>query len=115
TNSLVERWQATLTGASIPVTLLGKKLRPGVRLGTMHRAKGLEFKSVLVPDASDRYLPSPAALQTADPADREDNLAQERRLLYVSLARGRDDLAVSWVGSPTPFLAEIMEATTCTP
>ncbi len=110
TNALVERWESALHEAGIPVSVLGKKMRAGVRLGTMHRAKGLEFKSVLVLDASDRYLPNPSLLSNADLAERDDLLGQERRLLYVSLTRARDDVVVTCVGEPSPFLSELLVA-----
>ncbi len=108
TNSLVERWEAALAEAGLPVSVLGKKVQKGIRLGTMHRAKGLEFKSVLVLDASDRYLPNPKVIQAADPAEREESLAQERRLLYVSLTRARDDVVVTCAGTPSPFLTGLL-------
>lgn len=108
TNSLVERWEAMLTEAGIPVFVLGRKARGGVRLGTMHRAKGLEFKSVVVPDASERYVPNQTVLQSADTAEREETLAQERRLLYVSLTRARDDAIVTCVGALSPFLSPLL-------
>ncbi len=104
TNTLVDHWSTVLTEAGIPVSVLGKKARSGVRIGTMHRAKGLEFKTVLVPDVSDRYLPSPSLMQRADPAERDELLGQERRLLYVSLTRARDEVIVTYVGTPSPFL-----------
>ena len=76
-----------------------------VRLGTMHRAKGLEFKAVLVLGCSDAELPSPGALRgVSDPQDREAAEARERRLLYVAMTRARDELTVSWSGAPSRFL-----------
>lgn len=108
TNALVERWESALHEAGIGVSVLGKKMRPGVRLGTMHRAKGLEFKSVMVLNASDRYLPNRSMLSHADEAEREELLGQERRLLYVSLTRARDDVVVTCVGELSPFLTEML-------
>lgn len=70
----------------------------------MHRAKGLEFKAVLVHDASASTLPSAGALNACeDPQDREDVLERERNLLYVA-TRARDRLAITWTGTPSPFL-----------
>ena len=76
-----------------------------VSLGTMHRAKGLEFKCVFVIDASDNYLPSAAVLaKKTDTQLREDFIEQERQLLYVSITRARDVTFVTWVGKPSRFL-----------
>lgn len=81
-----------------------------VQLGTMHRAKGLEFKAVLVLGCSDREVPSPLATRGVDdPQDREVAEARERRLLYVAMTRARDELTVSWTGKPSRFLASLVE------
>ena len=81
-----------------------------VQLGTMHRAKGLEFKAVLVLGCSDKEIPSPVATcGTDDPQDREAAEARERRLLYVAMTRARDELTVSWTGKPSRFLASLIE------
>lgn len=80
----------------------------GVGLGTLHRAKGLEFRAVLILDASDGTLPSPGALRgVTDPQDREDTLARERHLLHVGMSRARDELAITWTGKPSPFVADL--------
>jgi superfamily I DNA/RNA helicase len=77
----------------------------GVNLGTMHRAKGLEFKVVFVVDASHDYLPLPVALRTIkDAGDRQDAVEREKHLLYVSITRARDEVFVSWTGKACEFL-----------
>jgi predicted RNase H-like nuclease/superfamily I DNA/RNA helicase len=84
---------------------------PAVALGTMHAAKGLEFKVVFVADVADGVLPLPAALQGLDdPQDREEALDRERQLLYVSLTRARDEVFLTWAGEPSPFLEEVLTA-----
>jgi superfamily I DNA/RNA helicase len=81
--------------------------QPMVSLGTMHRAKGLEFKCVFVIDASDDYLPYAAVLRKKTDAQlREDFIEQERQLLYVSVTRARDAAFVTWSGKPSRFLQE---------
>lgn len=83
----------------------------GVHLGTMHRAKGLEFKAVLVLDCAEGVVPSPAATRSADdPHDREAAEARERRLLYVAMTRARDELVVSWSGRPSRFIEPFVGA-----
>lgn len=85
----------------------------GVHIGTMHRAKGLEFKAVLVVDCSEGVVPNSFALRRAtDPQDREAVEAQELRLLYVAMTRARDELAVTWSGRRSPFLDELVGTTT---
>jgi DNA helicase II / ATP-dependent DNA helicase PcrA len=57
-------------------------------LSTMHSAKGLEWDVVHVIHASDGMIPSDMA--TGD----DDEIEEERRLLYVALTRARDALHV---------------------
>ena len=62
----------------------------GVNLLTLHRAKGLEWDSVLLPGLEEGTLPIRQAI------DDDEALAEERRLLYVGLTRARRHLALSW-------------------
>jgi hypothetical protein len=98
-----------LTDAGIPWCRLSDQNdgpTAGVHVGTMHRAKGLEFKAVLVLDCADGVIPNPAASRgDDDPQDREAAEARERRLLYVAMTRARDELVITWSGRPSRFLA----------
>lgn len=77
----------------------------GVALGTMHRAKGLEFKAVAVIGCDQDLLPMKSVLDgIADPADRTSFAEQERNLLYVALTRPREHLFVSHSGRPSDLL-----------
>jgi DNA helicase-2/ATP-dependent DNA helicase PcrA len=59
-------------------------------LSTIHSAKGLEWDAVYVIHATDGCIPSDMA--TGD----EDELEEERRLLYVALTRARDELMLTY-------------------
>lgn len=85
---------------------------PGVRIGTMHRMKGLEFQRVAIVDVDDRTIPSPAGLTDPadDPARAEADLRREACLLYVAATRARDELWVSWAGKPSRFLGPFLPA-----
>lgn len=118
TRRLAEGFVALFQGAGIPAHFLGEEERdedgvpePGVTVGTMHGAKGLEFKAVIAAVCDDRRLPNAFALQEIpDAAEREAAIAQERRLLYVSLTRARDEAYVTWAGTPSPFVQELLTA-----
>ena len=72
---------------------------------TMHRAKGLEFRAVVLMDLSGEQVPLKSLMaQLEDPADREAALEQERQLLYVAATRAREVLLISYVGEPSPWI-----------
>ncbi len=60
---------------------------PRVLLTTIHSAKGLEWDRVWVVGAGDGQIPHPRC---------SENVAEERRLLYVAVTRARKELTVSW-------------------
>jgi DNA helicase-2/ATP-dependent DNA helicase PcrA len=59
-------------------------------LSTAHSAKGREWDAVFVIWAVDGWFPLSRSL------DEEDEIEEERRLLYVALTRARDHLFVSY-------------------
>jgi hypothetical protein len=68
---------------------------PGLKVLTMHSAKGLQFRAVIILFAGDC------------PADFPDtDLESERRLFYVALTRAEDHLAIS-CSQRSPFIDEI--------
>ncbi|WP_019608436.1 DEAD/DEAH box helicase [Nocardiopsis sp. CNS-639] len=81
---------------------------PGVRVGTMHSLKGLEFRCVAAVGVSDGAVPNPKAItaEDVDEIQHGADLMAERCLLFVVCTRARDHLHVSWHGKPSPFLTE---------
>jgi superfamily I DNA/RNA helicase len=78
---------------------------PGVRITTMHRAKGLEFFAVALPFISQAAFPPSGVLKAAvDQADREDIIAQHRSLLHVAATRAKQALRVTWSGDPSDLI-----------
>jgi DNA helicase-2/ATP-dependent DNA helicase PcrA len=61
----------------------------GVTLGTIHAAKGLEWDAVALSGVHEGSVPF--VLATAP-----EELAEERRLLYVGITRARSRLRISW-------------------
>lgn len=57
----------------------------GVRLLTMHAAKGLEFHTVYLPDLNEGKLPSRQAVTP-------EGLEEERRMFYVAMTRAQKEL-----------------------
>lgn len=79
-----------------------------VSLGTMHLAKGLEFKAVVVMACDDEALPLQSRV---DAATDEDELREvfdtERHLFYVACTRARDKLHVSGVQPVSDFVGDM--------
>ncbi|HYE77327.1 MAG TPA: ATP-dependent helicase, partial [bacterium] len=60
----------------------------GVRLMTLHKAKGLEFRAVFLAGLEEKRLPHARSIE-------EGNLAEELRLLYVGVTRAKERLYLS--------------------
>ncbi|WP_128947334.1 3'-5' exonuclease [Bradyrhizobium zhanjiangense] len=80
-----------------------------VVLGTLHSAKGLEFRAVAIVACDDSQVPLRAALDLASEPD-ERRLTQDRELslLYVGCTRARDQLLITWSGNRSRFLGSVM-------
>lgn len=105
----VKRVDETLRKAGIETVILQARADdrsvPGVRITTMHRAKGLEFFAVAIPFMSETNFPPAGAVKAAvDAADRADIITQCRSLLHVAATRGKKSLLVSWSGTPTDLI-----------
>jgi superfamily I DNA/RNA helicase len=70
--------------------------REAVKIGTVHRAKGLDFAHVSIPDAD--QLAAARRPGESDDAYQERRLL-ERRQLYVALTRARDSV---WLAGLNP-------------
>jgi DNA helicase-2/ATP-dependent DNA helicase PcrA len=90
----------------------------GIRLSTIHAAKGLEFKAVFVVSVEEGILPHRRSMPGHDGADADDEgIEEERRLMYVAMTRASDHLHISWcrtrrgeVTRRSRFLNEIPES-----
>lgn len=82
---------------------------PGrVVIGTMHLAKGLEFKAVAVMACDDEVLPSQERIESAAEESELDEIFEtERHLLYVAVTRARDRMAVTGLAPGSEFVADL--------
>jgi superfamily I DNA/RNA helicase/mRNA-degrading endonuclease RelE of RelBE toxin-antitoxin system len=79
-----------------------------IAVGTMHLAKGLEFRAVVVMACDDEIIPLQSRIETlADDSDLEEVYNTERHLLYVACTRARDHLLVTSVQPASEFLDDL--------
>lgn len=98
---VVRKIAKELEARGIPTVPSETSVRPdAVRVGTMHRLKGQEFRCVALVGVSDHLLPPKAAIEAAegDQVALEQAVQRERMLLFVACTRARDALYVSHVG-----------------
>lgn len=87
------------------------RTKPGVRLATMHRVKGLEFQYVFAASVNDRVLPLDKEVKRGNPLLDQEGLISEKCLLYVALTRARQRAFITSWGTPSPLLAEVCAGT----
>ena len=81
-----------------------------VAVATMHLAKGLEFRAVVVMACDDEVIPSQQRIETVgDDSDLEEVYHTERHLLYVACTRARDRLLVTGVDPVSEFLSDLRQ------
>lgn len=80
-----------------------------VRIGTMHRMKGLEFRCMCVAGVSAKLVPAANAVTSIedDKQTHQQDLERERCLLFVACTRAREELLVTWHSAPSPFLTAV--------
>lgn len=105
------RARSAVEGAGLRWTELSEQdqeLTGTVAIGTMHLAKGLEFKAALVMACDDGVLPLQARLEAvADETELDDVYETERHLLYVACTRARDRLMLSGACPASEFLQDL--------
>lgn len=79
-----------------------------ISISTMHLAKGLEFRAVVVMACDDEVIPLQERIETVgDDADLQEVYDTERHLLYVACTRARDQLLVTGVDPKSEFLDDL--------
>lgn len=79
--------------------------KPGLRLATMHRVKGLEFRVVLMAGVNKGMIPLEIAISsTDDPVETRLKEMNERGLFHVAATRAIQTLIVSCYGEASPFV-----------
>ena len=78
-------------------------------ISTMHLAKGLEFRTIVVMACDDEVIPLQSRIDTVgEDSDLKEVYDTERQLLYVACTRARDFLLVTGVEPASEFLDDLM-------
>jgi len=110
----LDRAKGAVENASIPFKVLDQNLESTsgyLSVSTMHLAKGLEFRAVVVMACDDEVIPLQGRIETVvDDSDLEEVYNTERHLLYVACTRARDYLLVTSVDPASEFLDDLKDA-----
>ena len=102
---------AAADASGLPHTVVGPRMETvhgRLSLSSMHQAKGLEFRAVIVMACDDEVLPLQERIESVtDESDLEDVYNTERHLLYVACTRARDRLVVTGVDPGSEFLVDM--------
>lgn len=110
TGNLISSITGALRMANIPIVAVARNAaddpsNQGVRVATMHRVKGLEYRHMFIVHASAAHLPSRNALRLAsDDVERAKTIQSERSLLHVALTRAVHTAIITYAGEPSPLL-----------
>jgi hypothetical protein len=105
------RAEASAKQAKLPYLILDDHVatKSGhLSIGTMHLAKGLEFRSVIVMACDDQIVPLQSRIESiGDEADLKEVYDTERHLLYVACTRARDHLLITGTAPASEFLDDM--------
>ena len=76
----------------------------GLRVATMHRVKGLEFKYVFIAAVNNRIIPLSSVINKADAVSEEESITSEKCLLYVAMTRAQKGVYITSYGRKSEFL-----------
>jgi superfamily I DNA/RNA helicase len=108
----LSRARSAVEAAGLPLKVLDEtvtSMSGHVAIGTMHLAKGLEFRAVAVMACDDEIVPLQERIESvSDDADLAEVYNTERHLLYVACTRARDHLLVTSVDPASEFLDDLV-------
>lgn len=109
TKKLVDDYIAQLTKAGIRSYAIKRnkaddRSLDGLRVATMHRVKGLEFKYVFIAAVNNRIVPLLSAINKKDAVSEAESITAEKSLLYVAMTRAQKGVYITSYGRKSEFL-----------
>lgn len=109
TKKLVDDYIALFTKAGIRAYAIKRnkvddRSFDGLRIATMHRVKGLEFKYVFIAAVNNRIIPLPSAINKTDAISETESVTSEKCLLYVAMTRAQKGVYITSYGRKSEFL-----------
>jgi mRNA-degrading endonuclease RelE of RelBE toxin-antitoxin system len=77
----------------------------GLRVATMHRVKGLEFKYVFIAAVNNRIVPLASAINKTDSVSESESLTSEKCLLYVAMTRAQKGVYITSYGRKSEIIS----------
>lgn len=110
TRKLVDDYIAQLTKAGIRSYAIKRnksddRTFDGLRIATMHRVKGIEFKYVFVAAVNNRIVPLSSAINKTDAVSEVESLTAEKCLLYVAMTRAQKGSYITSYGKASEFIS----------
>ncbi|MBS9996660.1 DEAD/DEAH box helicase [Vibrio alginolyticus] len=107
TNNIKNDFAESISNCDLPVFEINPNTvdanQEGVRLATMHRVKGLEFRYLFIVSANSGVIPL-NILDSDDPIEKKDHDFNERALLHVAATRAITQLFISSYGVQSEYL-----------
>ncbi len=109
TKRLVDDYIAQFTKAGIRAYAIKRnkaddRSYDGLRVATMHRVKGLEFKYVFIAAVNRRIIPLYSAINRTDKVSEAESITSEKCLLYVAMTRAQKGVYITSYGHRSEFI-----------
>lgn len=109
TQKYVDMYSDALNATGIKVYAIKRnksddRSNDGIRVATMHRVKGLEFKYVFVAAINNGVMPLKSAIKNTDEISKQESLTSEKCLLYVAMTRAQKGAYITSYGKKSEFI-----------
>ena len=90
----IKEYHSYINNLKETITQYENKSKALLTLSTIHSAKGMEFKNVIILDVYEGVIPKTPKEAIEENEDKKDLYQEERRLFYVAMTRAKDKLTI---------------------